>query len=763
MPKNPLPLRGFIRMRQLALSISLSLLLVACNGDGGDSAPTPTPAPTELPFSVEVQGPAANNALGTAVSFSASVADPSNKLKYQWQFGDGESSTQANPTHNYAKAGVYRVQLIITNEVGATRASTADVSVSDSSITNGKQCSGDNNGGWCWQRPLPNGYMLNDYTFVDQKHGWAVGEMGSILSTSDGGLSWQQQDSGTKLWLSKVVFTSLQDGWALSRDGVILKTSNGGASWDQLGYKQGIQVQSFNASDANTAWVQNESINRVLITHDGGTSWTSMVPPSSDFVTRYLPLNASVVWALEGHTTPPSLHRTLNGGVSWEAIPLPALASGWARNIDNLVVVSANEVWLTGTDSGSQNGAYVNNKFAIKTRDGGQTWQTFTPYPNGMQFLQFGTANVVYAFASAFPVELLRSTDGGATWEHLSIPDEGSLPGLPDQYLKVLPDTRLLLRQHSGRTYISNDRGASWQEQTIGSRALGYFVSGLWFFDSREGIATLADGSISHTSDGGQSWVTSTSAISPYVWGRPQFLANGTGWLLSDSGIIYRSTDKGKTWVALLSRVSTNLYGVVDFHFIDANNGWAVKSVPSEENGKRASIFRTTDGGTSWSPIDGTGDYLGLNSIRFTDANVGVAVGRGGLVLVTTNGGVSWSARSSGFESGLGRVAFIDSNTVVAIGGGGTIIRSSDRGQTWKWVPGAGGIGLTDVQFISSKLGWAVGQQGTVLITRDGGLSWSAQSSLSSTSFNSVFFVNEQTGWIGGSGGTIMATTTGGR
>ena len=41
-------------------------------------------------------------------------------LSYQWLFGDGGSSTQANPLHTYATAGNYTVRLVVTNSTGCT-------------------------------------------------------------------------------------------------------------------------------------------------------------------------------------------------------------------------------------------------------------------------------------------------------------------------------------------------------------------------------------------------------------------------------------------------------------------------------------------------------------------------------------------------------------------------------------------------------------------------------------------------------------------
>jgi len=51
---------------------------------------------------------------------------------YSWDFGDGNSSTVANPVHNYAAAGTYSVTLTVTDNEGATDTDTQSVTVSES-------------------------------------------------------------------------------------------------------------------------------------------------------------------------------------------------------------------------------------------------------------------------------------------------------------------------------------------------------------------------------------------------------------------------------------------------------------------------------------------------------------------------------------------------------------------------------------------------------------------------------------------------------
>jgi hypothetical protein len=51
-------------------------------------------------------------------------------------------------------------------------------------------------GGWFWQNPLPQGNALGAVTFPDATHGWAVGDYGTILATTDGGATWSARSSG---------------------------------------------------------------------------------------------------------------------------------------------------------------------------------------------------------------------------------------------------------------------------------------------------------------------------------------------------------------------------------------------------------------------------------------------------------------------------------------------------------------------------------------------------------------------------------------
>lgn len=68
---------------------------------------------------------------------------------------------------------------------------------------------------------------------LDSSTGWAVGNTGLILKTTDGGSTWNSQTSGTTTNLRSVHFADANQGWAVGVSGLILISTDGGTSWTQ--------------------------------------------------------------------------------------------------------------------------------------------------------------------------------------------------------------------------------------------------------------------------------------------------------------------------------------------------------------------------------------------------------------------------------------------------------------------------------------------------------------------------------------------------
>lgn len=63
-------------------------------------------------------------------------ADSVNYTSYQWYFGDGDSSTEVNPTHDFSTADSFEVQLIVTNAAGCACSQTKKIKGANVSVSN---------------------------------------------------------------------------------------------------------------------------------------------------------------------------------------------------------------------------------------------------------------------------------------------------------------------------------------------------------------------------------------------------------------------------------------------------------------------------------------------------------------------------------------------------------------------------------------------------------------------------------------------------
>ncbi len=153
--------------------------------------------------------------------------------------------------------------------------------------------------GWFWQNPLPCGNRLNDVCFTSPNTGIAVGDFGTILRTTDGGINWVLQASGTARNLNAVSFADDSNGMIatapsdfLEGGGIVLITTDGGKNWAS----QSIDttrtfLEDVSYTDANNGvvvgsqWdgVENKAI--VLRTTNGGDNWIAQPIGSSQSLT----------------------------------------------------------------------------------------------------------------------------------------------------------------------------------------------------------------------------------------------------------------------------------------------------------------------------------------------------------------------------------------------------------------------------------------------------------------------------------------------
>lgn len=118
---------------------------------------------------------------------------------------------------------------------------------------------------------------LNDVYFADSQTGWAVGDNGTIVNTTDGGQTWLLQSSGTTEILRAVFFIDANTGWAVGGllGKAMLKTTDGGENWQSIVANNIMSNQMYDIAfaDANTGWLV--SFDSIYTSTDGGNTWVN--------------------------------------------------------------------------------------------------------------------------------------------------------------------------------------------------------------------------------------------------------------------------------------------------------------------------------------------------------------------------------------------------------------------------------------------------------------------------------------------------------
>ena len=113
-----------------ACAVALPLVLGGCGGsETTTSTPTPTTPPSTTPsaaadtpdeeyeLDVIAEAEPDEGAPPLKVQFTASVEeDEGGPWKFEWDFGNGQKSTEQNPVYTYDKVGEYTATLTVTDQ-----------------------------------------------------------------------------------------------------------------------------------------------------------------------------------------------------------------------------------------------------------------------------------------------------------------------------------------------------------------------------------------------------------------------------------------------------------------------------------------------------------------------------------------------------------------------------------------------------------------------------------------------------------------------
>jgi photosystem II stability/assembly factor-like uncharacterized protein len=238
------------------------------------------------------------------------------------------------------------------------------------------------------------------------------------------------------------------------------------------------------------------------------------------------------------------------------------------------------------------------------------------------------------------------------------------------------------------------------------------------------------------TTNGGRTWarveVTRGADVDLKLAGL-RFADRERGWVFGELGALFATEDGGATWTR--RRVPTR-HLLLSGSFLDAQTGWL--------SGGGLTVLKTSDGGATW--------HAGTVFLPATGAE-----GQQSEPKVLSPGeGAGQDGSARRVSRRLNAVWFVSPERGWAVGSGGVIIATADGGRTWR--PQESGVGddLFDVKFFDAREGWAVGSGGALLHTTDGGRTWAEARRVTTHALERLFTVGRRA-WAVGFGGTVVA------
>jgi photosystem II stability/assembly factor-like uncharacterized protein len=181
--------------------------------------------------------------------------------------------------------------------------------------------------------------------FTDESVGFCVGTGGAVIRTGDGGLHWEQMNSGIKgnTFLQSVFFTDSLHGIAvggLPGVAACIRTIDGGFNWEPVNVTSDQYLQSVFFINDQIGFIVGWG-GEILVTRDAGVTWTPQTSVNMNGNLEIVFTNDTVGYIVGGMMNEASIQKTYDQGMIWEetgpdilhgliAIDFPSLDIGYA-------------------------------------------------------------------------------------------------------------------------------------------------------------------------------------------------------------------------------------------------------------------------------------------------------------------------------------------------------------------------------------------------------------------------------------------------
>lgn len=408
--------------------------------------------------------------------------------------------------------------------------------------------------------------------------------------------------------------------------------------------------------------------NVLYISTDTAKTWETEKLPT-DTVNQFIMYKDGLTGFI---TNSKGAYRTLNGGITWEKLPLtgiPSKIDGYEVNLVNLYFKTKDVVFYILTNK-------VNGKRIYKSSDCGNTWKEVAKdiYPDYRLPVGIIVSNMHwngetgYLYGNAF---YAKTEDGGETWTKYCY--EEYMYEVCQEVIYSYDNGVAVIAENqytTNRVFCSKD-GNPTEKYNVQSTdeflKLAQEVEGHLY-------AVDDNGKLWHSVDSAKTWEYSEIEKDKWIYIEGLYFFNEfIGVAVSRNLTSYVTLDGGETWTKYVHE------GGEGFNSIYCKN--------AEEcfiTGKKGRVFATNDGGRTWNMQDVSNDAL--YEIEFPTNEIGYIVGHQ-VLIKTIDGGLTWNKYNTKIAMSE-YIDFINEN----IGYMGysnsmpTISKTTNGGEKWKYV-----------------------------------------------------------------------------
>lgn len=302
-----------------------------------------------------------------------------------------------------------------------------------------------------WQYQYGHGTSLLDCDFINENTGWVCGDGGQILKTTNSGVNWVVQQSGSFNRLEGIDAIDEDTVYAVGWFQTILKSTNGGTNWIAIRNGTTNTLPSFFKCfflNSNTGWLLRSG-GWILRTINGGDSF------DSSYVNIGFPYDIYFKDALTGVLCGGGafVAKSTNGGVDWVQIPLPLHEGGMPR-LFRLSFIG-NSGWTIG-----EGGSFGLGRLVYRTTDFGSSWDSIgrVPYPSDILNYSVCFTSSEIGYAGGTYGYIFKTTNGGFNWIEQWVPINGFRKDIwfaNDSLGWAVGGGGYILQTTNGGTYVS--------------------------------------------------------------------------------------------------------------------------------------------------------------------------------------------------------------------------------------------------------------------------------------------------------------------